>query len=73
MATRLGYYRKLAKIGLTTGTLPAEFKPEYVLELISIAEDLRNAAMSISIINESMLEQAIHKFNKLDKWTTQYD
>jgi hypothetical protein len=73
MSTRLGYYRKLATIGVSTGKLPAEFKPEYVLELIGLAEGLRNAAVSCSPIDGEMLTEAIKRFDTLDKFTTQYD
>jgi len=73
MSTRLGYYRKLAKIGVLTGQLPSEFKPEYVLDLISIAEDLRNAAVSCTSVDRDMLDTAVKKFDTLDRFTTHYD
>lgn len=73
MSTRLGYYIKLATIGISNGKLPAEFKPEYVLELIEIAEELRDAAVSSTAFDRYLLDQAVSNFDNLDRYTTQYD
>lgn len=44
-----------------------------MLELIEIAEELRDAAVSSTAFDRYLLDQAVSNFDNLDKYTTQYD